>query len=250
MPGAQQQPTAITYAQNALFFSLFSLFVAFAVTVAWVGLGHGTQPLRSMPKPNALRWIGRIYAWAWLCSTCILTSLRFVRLFVHGKRAKAATAASVSSRTPDQVAAWTGTWFIGGTHYLKAGDRVLYTLARHGSNVRMHSEEIQLEMAPAFVVVDRRTGQCLAEADLNPEWRLTTDPVISGNIRTADSTTYRVTGSAHEAMVLAQAGSRFLCVQGPGMVVRTNQDLADAQVAAVCLILSSFLILGGPSHTP
>jgi len=245
-----QQPTAKTYAQNALFFALFSLFVAFAITGVWFAFGNRMATLRSMPSPGAGMWIGRTYFWSWLLSTCILTLWRFVQLHAHGKRAEAIASASASCRTSERLAVWTRRWFLSRTYYLKEGDRILYTLVRRGKKACMYNGNTSIEIDDSQVVADEITGQCLAEADLEPNRLLTTpmkpDKAITGSIRTADSTIYRVALAAGEAKLVAQAGSRFVSIQGPAMTVVTNDDLADKQVAAVCLILSSFLVLGGP----
>jgi hypothetical protein len=146
-------------------------------------------------------------------------------------------------------AVWRRRWFLSRTYYLKDGDRVLYTLVRHGKKARLYNEEVHLVVDDTQVVFDETTGQRLAEADMELNWRMMIpmrfDNAVSGSIRTADSTTFRVTLSAGEAKLIAKAESRFVSLQGPSMTVATNQDLGDRQVAAVCLILSSFLVLGG-----
>jgi hypothetical protein len=146
-------------------------------------------------------------------------------------------------------AVWRRRWFLSRTYYLKDGDRTLYTLIRRGKKACMFNEEVDLTVDDTQVVLDGTTGQCLAEADLELNWRMTipmrSDNAVFGSIRTEDSTTYRVTLRAGEAKLIAEAESRFVSIQGPSMTVATNQDLGDRQVAAVCLILSSFLVLGG-----
>lgn len=146
-------------------------------------------------------------------------------------------------------AVWRRTWFLSRAYYLKEGDRVLYTLVRRGKKARMYNEDFRLTIDDTQVVLDETTGQRLAEADLQLHWRMTIpmkfDDAISGSIRTADSTTYQVTLRTGEAKLIAEAGARLVSIQGPRMTVATNQNLGDRQVAAVCLILSSFLVLGG-----
>jgi len=146
-------------------------------------------------------------------------------------------------------AVWRQRWFLSRTYYLKDGERILYTLVRRGRKACMFNEEVQLMMDDTQVVCDGTTGQHLAEANLELNWR-TANPVklddaLSGSVRTADSTTYRVTLRVGEAKLVAEAGSRFVSIQGPSMTVATNQNLGDRHVAAVCLILSSSLVLGG-----
>jgi hypothetical protein len=146
-------------------------------------------------------------------------------------------------------AVWRRRWFLSRTYYLKDGDRVLYTLVRHGEKACLYNEEVHLVVDDTQAVFDETTGQRLAEADMELNWRMMIpmrfDNAVSGSIRTEDSTTYRVTLRAGEAKLIAEAESRFVSIQGPSMTVATNQDLRDRQVAAVCLILSSFLVLGG-----
>lgn len=144
---------------------------------------------------------------------------------------------------------WRRRWFLSRTYYLKAGDRTLYTLIRRGKKACMYNEDFRLTIDDTQAVLDETTGQRLAEADLGLNWRTVNlrelDDAISGSIRTANSITYRVTLCALEAKLLAEAGDRLVSIQGPSMTVATNQDLGDRHVAAVCLILSSFLVLGG-----
>jgi len=146
-------------------------------------------------------------------------------------------------------AVWKRTWFLSRTYHIKDGDRVLYTLVRRGKKAYLYNEEVRLAVDDTQVVLDETTGQRLAEADMELNWRMTIpmgfDNAVSGSIRTADSTTYRVALRAGEAKLIAEAESRFVSIQGPSMTVATNQNLGDRQVAAVCLILSSFLVLGG-----
>jgi len=146
-------------------------------------------------------------------------------------------------------AVWRRRWFLSRTYYLKDGDRTLYTLIRRGKKACMFNEEVDLTVDDTQVVLDGTTGRCLAEANMELNWRMMipmkSDSAVFGSIRTADSTAYRVTLRASEAKLIAEAGSRFVSIQGPSMAVATNQDLGDRQVAAVCLILSSFLVLGG-----
>jgi len=245
----QNQITGRQLAQNAIFFALFSVFVAFGLTLLVLWLFIGISKLNSMPKHDARVLLAWIYGLSWLLSAVVLGGHRCVQLFRNRKHeAESMTAGEPLVTRSRSVAVWMRKGFFVRTYFLMDGTNKLYTLEQKGEEAIMYNESARLRIDAKKVVTDEVTGQQLATADLKVEQLVTAHAnegnKICGSIRCVDGATYVVTFTAGNADLNAQDGARFVSIQGSTMSIDTNVSLLDKNVAAVCLILSSFLVLG------
>lgn len=244
----QDQIAGKLLAQNALFVALFSIFVALGLTLL-VLMFIGMSKLNSMSKHDARVLVAWTYGLSWLLSFVVLGWHRYSQLFCHRTRETESMTTGIPLAAGSRnVAAWRRKGFFRRTYFLMDGSIMFYTLERKGEDAIMYNESIRLRIDAKQVVTDEATGQHLATADLKLNRILSTpskaDNVISGNIRCGDGATYAVAFNAGNTMLKAQDGSRFVSIQGSTMAIYTNVSLADKNIAAVCLVLSSFLVLG------